>query len=1054
MIAEQPATRRKCRLLAIAADGTRLAVRYAEGLVLVDAASRARTTLNIHGSVEDFVFAGRELLIAQRDRLLRINPATGVNTAELELPSSGDGARLRASGQGDASSAVLFAESMMMWLHDGAAIDLSTEIGAVVDVAFMHRELCFACETGIFSWSRGTPVRPVLDSIRGVVGIWSVFEGRALAVHSQTNPGAGQLALFDGSRRLVRSVPVPQDCRLWLSPKNGLAAWLLPSGDQLMLFDLRLGKPAGVEPMPLAICDATFTGDTETLLVAGYQHGCEELAVLEVPLRGETPVVTDAAAPRREDFAPAGEMGAEAEIFDAPVAVAIRKDGQPEFDAHAAHIANRVMLEDALCHATLLFERLVFLHRNLGLLPRMSTGDDPLGALVIADSDVNTVIAGFRKIAATAPEGRASLLADPCADALRSSREKLASHASGAGRWCGLLRTFETFALSPIQLDMLILAVAPELDLRMARLAGFLNNDAGKSRPRVGHLIMAVQEGLPTTDTLAWTALTQLLELELLVVERGSGMPESASSVRVPAHVLAAWLTGLKPTTQRGLGWDQLHWVSRDKHKLRATMLRELARPELARLLMISGPPGSGRASIARAAAIELGLEVEECALRATDSSEQLVEQVRAAAFRAKLLGRLLLLRSRDALRKSETLLPELSELCERWGVRALVTVREKEVDEQLSSLRFTRVTPPRFGPRGRRALWEESVAERRLNVAAGVLDDIAGRFNVTPGRIHELTSQLSSQSQAMTGDVTVGRLRETLRDITVAQLGNLAKRYESSVSLADLLFPRAVRERLSELRERVCHRHQVLGRWKFEDKAHESYGVSALFVGPSGTGKTAAAAALANALEVDLYVVDFSSIMSKWVGETEQNLAKIFDEAEASSVALLFDEADALFGKRSATQTSSSDRYANLTINYLLQRMESYSGLAILTTNLESAIDEAFGRRITTKIAFPPADDELRERLWAHLLPSQATYAEDVDLALLSREFALEGAHIRRALTRAAFRAAGRGASEPAITMQDLLWATAAEYEDRGRLAFERDPTTAPHIAAASGRH
>jgi SpoVK/Ycf46/Vps4 family AAA+-type ATPase len=244
------------------------------------------------------------------------------------------------------------------------------------------------------------------------------------------------------------------------------------------------------------------------------------------------------------------------------------------------------------------------------------------------------------------------------------------------------------------------------------------------------------------------------------------------------------------------------------------------------------------------------------------------------------------------------------------------------------------------------------------------------------------------------------------------------------------------VRGRLEEMIHRLRLRQRVLADWSFADKAHDGYGVSALFVGPPGTGKTAGAIALANELKIDLYAVDLSRIMSKWVGETEQNLARVFDEAEASNAALLFDEADALFGKRSAEQKSSSDRYANLTINYLLQRMESYSGLAILTTNLQSAMDAAFQRRITACVHFPPSDAEAREQLWRHLLPADASYADDVDLERLAIDHVMEAAHIRRALARAAFRAASRGQRFPILAAADVRWAASAEYEDMGRLA------------------
>jgi SpoVK/Ycf46/Vps4 family AAA+-type ATPase len=178
---------------------------------------------------------------------------------------------------------------------------------------------------------------------------------------------------------------------------------------------------------------------------------------------------------------------------------------------------------------------------------------------------------------------------------------------------------------------------------------------------------------------------------------------------------------------------------------------------------------------------------------------------------------------------------------------------------------------------------------------------------------------------------------------------------------------------------------------------------------------------------------------MSKWVGETEQNLARVFDEAEASSVALLFDEADSLFGKRSSDPKSSSDRYGNITVNYLLQRMERYSGLAILTTNLESAIDTAFSRRISTRIEFPAPDKEQRHLLWHGLLPRSARFGSDVDLSEIVTTLEMPGARIRNALLRAAYRAAASGNRDAVLSQPDIEWAASAEYEDMGRLVSLR---------------
>jgi SpoVK/Ycf46/Vps4 family AAA+-type ATPase len=194
---------------------------------------------------------------------------------------------------------------------------------------------------------------------------------------------------------------------------------------------------------------------------------------------------------------------------------------------------------------------------------------------------------------------------------------------------------------------------------------------------------------------------------------------------------------------------------------------------------------------------------------------------------------------------------------------------------------------------------------------------------------------------------------------------------------------------------------------WGFAGRGARGLGIAALFAGESGTGKTMAAEAIANEVRLDLFRIDLASTVSKYIGETEKNLARLFDAAEASGAVLLFDEADALFGKRSEVK-DSHDRYANIEIAYLLQRIEAYRGLAILTTNLKSSLDKAFMRRIRFVVQFPFPDEAMRERLWRRQLPARAPLAA-IDYAALARA-PLSGGHIRAAALQAAFAAAARG--------------------------------------------
>jgi SpoVK/Ycf46/Vps4 family AAA+-type ATPase len=241
---------------------------------------------------------------------------------------------------------------------------------------------------------------------------------------------------------------------------------------------------------------------------------------------------------------------------------------------------------------------------------------------------------------------------------------------------------------------------------------------------------------------------------------------------------------------------------------------------------------------------------------------------------------------------------------------------------------------------------------------------------------------------------------------------------------------PADVLDQLHDVVTRIRTRDTVLGRWGLRRGASKGTGVTALFAGDSGTGKTLAAEVLAGALALDLYVIDLATVVDKYIGETEKNLERIFREADRVNGVLLFDEADAIFGKRSEV-SDARDRYANVEVAYLLQRMERFDGTAILTTNLRSNIDEAFLRRLDALVDFPLPDDDHRRIIWERHLPPALPRADDVDLAFLSERFELSGGNIRNIALAAAFLGAERGR----VAMADLVRATAREYRKLGRL-------------------
>ncbi len=331
----------------------------------------------------------------------------------------------------------------------------------------------------------------------------------------------------------------------------------------------------------------------------------------------------------------------------------------------------------------------------------------------------------------------------------------------------------------------------------------------------------------------------------------------------------------------------------------------------------------------------------------------------------------------------------------------------------------------------GHRAeVWRTALGGRGLvtdALTADALADLAARWRIGPGTIHNVVGTLDPGTQPGPAAITAAVSQHLDR-----RLGDVAERIRNLPSLDQLVLPADILDALKEFLARMRLSRRVFEDWGMDRVATTGRGITALFQGPSGTGKTMVAGALARELGLDLFRVDLSRVMSKWIGETERNLANVFAAAEEGQAVILFDEADSLFTKRTEIK-SSNDRYANLEVNYLLQRLDSFTGAAILTTNFGSAIDTAFKRRLAFRVSFPVPDEELREQLWRTHLPTTLPLADDLDLADLARRFQLTGGSVRNCVLRAAFLAAAEGG---ALSQAHLLRAIRLEYRAAGKLA------------------
>ena len=262
-------------------------------------------------------------------------------------------------------------------------------------------------------------------------------------------------------------------------------------------------------------------------------------------------------------------------------------------------------------------------------------------------------------------------------------------------------------------------------------------------------------------------------------------------------------------------------------------------------------------------------------------------------------------------------------------------------------------------------------------------------------------------------------------------KLGELAARVNVKHDWTDLVIDADIQEQIDTLLSFGRLSSLVLDEWGYGERLSYGRGLSALFSGPSGTGKTMVAGLIAQELGMDLYRVDLSRLVSKYIGETEERLATVFEEAKVARCALLFDEADSMFGKRTEVK-SSNDRYANLEVNFLLQKLEEHEGMVLLTSNFPKSIDPAFMRRIRFRIHFPKPDADLREQLWRRMIPESAPQADDLRLGLLADEFELSGGEIRNAVLRAALYAASENRY---LEPQDLQRSARAEYKQLGHL-------------------
>ena len=600
------------------------------------------------------------------------------------------------------------------------------------------------------------------------------------------------------------------------------------------------------------------------------------------------------------------------------------------------------------------------------------------------------------------------------------------------------------FGLTTFDRKVLLLCLAPALDTTFERLYAYAQDDVTQKHP-TPHLALALFGGegehrLADRQRLMPDAPLRRFRLVTLDAGRVPELNPVARPLRLRERV-GDYLLGfnnlderaaelLQPVPPAPLTDEQQDAVARLQRSLESGQA-EGTWP----VVNLIGLPGSGKSAVARALCERLNLKLYGLDVARIPAGNPERQETLRLLEREALLSQFALyidLTNFDSPADVQSR-TQASELLERLRVILLVGSRERwQTRRMIIGMHLSKPDAS-----GQRVLWEQSLKGLNLSLN-GEINRLVQQFEFSAQEITETVAAAQGYATLRTAEdnptLQADDLWQACREQAGWHLDELAQRIKPCHTWDDIVLPEDTFRQLQEIAAQVANRAKVYEEWGFGAKLNRGRGINALFAGQSGTGKTLAAEIMAQHLDLSLYRIDLSGIVSKYIGETEKNLRKVFDAAEQSGAILFFDEADALFGKRSEVK-DSHDRYANIEVNYLLQRMEDYRGLAILATNMKSHLDEAFMRRLRFLVDFPFPDAENRADIWRKSIPPTAD-VEDLDYAALSR-LDITGGNIKNIAVNAAFLAAQEGKG---IGMAHLYQATRREYAKINKLVLESE--------------
>jgi hypothetical protein len=606
----------------------------------------------------------------------------------------------------------------------------------------------------------------------------------------------------------------------------------------------------------------------------------------------------------------------------------------------------------------------------------------------------------------------------------------------------------QCFNLSAAEVDVLLLALAPELEPRYETLYGYLQNDVTRKHPSVNLALNLVcqSEREKLKARAIFTPSSPLFRHRLLWLgeEAHDRQPSLLRKFLKLDDAVVGYLLEEEPATagistlvapERTIEALELEPADRKRIENLASFLRSQDGPGVVIHLCGESDASLRDAAEALCAAVHRKLLLVEFAgLEANVLPSLRRDAALHEAVLAIHVGNVLEQETQNEKRAQAQ--ADLWHALARFNEPVFLLGPASAFLRVPAEIRFWRVEVPSPSFTHRQRAWDTALGKWAANTDTARLADTF-RFGVPRIRqTLEFATGLATMREPSVARPATEDLIEAGRALTTPDLGRFAVSLQPRYTWPDIALPPEKMQQLRQVAAWMKFRRTIHHEWGFGEKLSRGKGLIVLFTGPTGTGKTMAAEILASELSLDLFQIDLSSVVSKYIGETEKNLSAIFRGAEESQALLFFDEADALFGKRTEVK-DAHDRYANIEVNYLLQRVEQYQGVVVLATNMQRNLDDAFLRRIQEVIEFPFPDESLRARIWRAHFPAEAPRGEDIDFEFLARQFKLAGGNIKNIALNAALRAAGEKA---AIEMKHLILATKSEYQKQGKLCMKTD--------------